>query len=73
MDTKTGEIRRLEEGEKPRPGEIEVNMPAMNCPRCGGAGSVPRLKTTRAYRRRAEKKGVPPGSNYYPCPECSGI
>lgn len=73
MDTKTGKIRELAPGEEPRPGEVQINMPRPGCPSCGGAGSVPRLKTTRAYRRRAEKKGVSPGSNFYPCPECSGI
>ena len=70
MDTKTGRLRELSEGESPKPGEVLVNKPRPDCPRCKGAGSIPREETNRAERRRAEKAGVPAGA-YLPCPECN--
>ena len=70
MDTKTGRVRSLAEGEKPKPSEVMVNKPAPDCPRCHGTGSIPREQTTRPERRRAEKAGVPAGL-YLPCPECN--
>jgi len=72
MDTKTGRLRILAEGEKPKVSEVMVNTPKPNCTRCKGNDSLPREKTTRAERRRLERKGVSPMSDYYPCPECGG-
>jgi len=72
MDTQTGKVRMLGEGEPPKPTEVIINTPDPNCPRCKGAGSVPREETTRAERRRAERKGVPPAADYFPCPGCGG-
>ena len=70
MDTKTGKVRFLEDGGKPKPGEILVNKPRPDCPRCKGEGSIPREEATRPERRRAAKAGVPTGA-YLPCPECN--
>jgi|GEM_PF-3933637 len=72
MDTKTGKVRILGAGEKPKSTFVMVNTPKADCVRCKGVGSVSREQTTRAERRRAESKGVPPMSNFYPCPECGG-
>ena len=72
MDTNTGKLRILEEGKRPENTEVMVNTPNPDCSRCRGEGSVPHEKTTRAERRRMERKGVPLMSNYYPCHECGG-
>ena len=72
MNTDTGKIRWLVEDEKPKPKEVIVNPPKPHCPRCDGGGSIHRSATTRAERRRMEKKGVPVLSSFYPCPECGG-
>ena len=70
MDTKTGKVRFLDEGEKPKLGEILVNKPKPDCLRCRGEGSIPVGEATRPERRRAAKAGVLAGA-YLPCPECN--
>jgi len=71
MDTKTGRIRYLQENEKPKSNEIEVNQHVPDCPRCEGGGSVPIGQSTRAERRRAYKRGLPRTAQYIQCPDCN--
>ena len=71
MRPDTGEVRHLLEDEKPKPNEVEVNMPRPDCPRCNGKGSIPIGEGIRAERRRAEKKGLPIWAKFMPCPECN--
>lgn len=70
MDTKTGKLRFLTIGEKPKNTEVLVNEPRSDCPRCRGYGAILRESATRPERRRADKAGVPVAI-YLPCPECN--
>jgi hypothetical protein len=71
MNTETGIVRHLNEGEKPKQQEILVNTPNPDCPRCHGKGSIPFKDGLRAERRRAIKRGLPPTAKFMPCPECN--
>lgn len=77
MNTETGVIRQLQEGEKVGKNEVEIKRPNPNCPRCHGAGTYLTDVTTdpingnRAQRRRLKKEGI--GKKYMPCPECAEI
>ena len=76
MNTDTGHIRALQEGEALKKNEIEVRKPNPLCPRCHGKGSYladlahdPNAGN-RATRRRLKKARM--GMKYLPCPECAG-
>jgi len=71
MNTDTGELRFLFEGEKPKANEVLVNIPKPDCPRCHGKGSIPIEEGNRPERRRAQKKGLPIWAKYMPCPMCN--
>ena len=71
MNTETGKLRVLAIGEKPKPDEIEVNTPRLDCLRCKGGGSIPIGEGTRPERRRATKLGLPIWAKFMPCPECN--
>ena len=71
MNVDDGSLRRLLEGEKPRPNEVEVSIPIPDCKRCGGKGSIRIAEGNRAERRRAHKAGLPILSKFMPCPECN--
>lgn len=74
MNTDTGEIRFLLEGENPKPNEVLVNQPSPDCPTCGGKGSVlfdtfKDMGLNRAERRRRKKDSQ--RYKYIPCPRCN--
>lgn len=77
MNTDTGEIRYLKDGEEPKPNEVEIRKPNPNCTLCHGKGtyltdiSKDLNFGNRAERRRVRKNGM--RYKYLPCPRCAEI
>jgi hypothetical protein len=77
LNTETGAIRQLREGETLRQNEIEVHKPNPLCPRCHGKGTYltdvtkDPINGNRAQRRLLKKEGI--GMKYMPCPDCTEI